>query len=254
MRTAILPAMLLGALLPITATISAMPSPAAAVGVTTLEAGGGMMGGLGVALGRTPPSRAIGALDEPDAWGSPATPPAAWIARQCGEVGPTRDTATIRVCSSVHLQTQGETPLSGFARSLKPLEDPLSRLLPDDALAAWDLGASPAAVAALVAQVLRELAPGQHRWLADRLAELRASGIDPATELLPALGQGIGGGLLPPAPGDAAWRLPRPVWLLRVEDERAVARALPVLLRWWAGAVADLSGGLTSATPVREEL
>lgn len=254
MRPSILPAVLMGALLPITATTSAMPTPGATVDLVAAQTAGGMAGGLGIALTRAQAGLTIGAPDEPGASGSPAASPAAWLARRCGEVGPTRDTATIRVCSSVHLPTGGETPLSGFARSLKPLEEPLSRLLPDDALAAWDLGASPAAVAGLVAQILREVAPGQHRWLADRLSELRAAGIDPATELLPALGHGLGGGLLPPDPGDASWQLPRPVWLLRVEDEPAVARVLPGLLRWWAGAVADLSGGLTSAVPVREEL
>lgn len=254
MRPPLLPAMLLGALLPITSTASAMPSPGATVDPVAAQTAGGMAGGLGIALTRAQAGAVLGDLGEPGASGSPAASPVAWMARRCGEVGPTRDTATIRVCASVHLPTGGETPLSAFTRSLKPLEEPLSRLLPDDALAAWDVGASPAAVAGLVAQVLREVAPGQHRWLADRLSELRSAGIDPATELLPALGHGVGGGLLPPDPGDASWRLPRPVWLLRVEDEQAVARVLPGLLRWWAGAVADLSGGMTSAVPVREEL
>jgi hypothetical protein len=254
MRPSILPAILLGALLPIPATTSAMPSPVGAVGSSASGAGGGMAGDLGIAFTRAQASPTVGTPKEPSASASPAASPAIWMARHCGELGPTRDTASIRVCSSVHLPTGGETPLSGLARSLRPIEQPLSRLLPDDALAAWDLGASPAAVADLVAQVLREVAPEQHRWLQARLSELNSAGIDPATELLPALGHGVGGGLLPPDPGDASWRLPRPVWLVRVEDEQAVARALPGLLRWWAGAVADLSGGLTSAVPVREEL
>lgn len=254
MRPPLLPAMLLAALLPITSTVSAMPSPAAAVDPTTASAGGGMAGGLGVVLALTQVSPIGGAPEVPTVSGSPPVSPAAWMARHCGGTGSSADSASIRVCSSVLLPIGVDTPLSRLARSLRPLDEPLSRLLPDEALAAWDLGAPPAAVAGLAAGVLGEVAPAQHGWLQARLSELRAAGIDPTTDLLPALGHEVSGGLLPPAPEDAAWRLPRPVWLLRVDDEQAVARALPALLRWWAGAVADLSQGLTSAVTVRDEL
>jgi len=179
-----------------------------------------------------------------------------WFGRCSGphRPGDGREAAGLTVCSAVRLGTEGNASLTRLVRSLQPVRQPLSRLLPRNALAAWDLGARPDIVAEAVAHALQATAPRQHRWLLDRLAELRAAGVDPASELLPALGQGIGGGLLPPVPGEPSWPLPRPVWIFRVDDAQAVARALPRILHWWAGAVADLSGGLASAVWLSEEV
>jgi hypothetical protein len=146
------------------------------------------------------------------------------------------------------------SPAARFARALHPLSEPLAGLLPADALAAWELGVSPVEVATLYSALLLELAPGQHAWLSERLAEARAAGVDPFADLLPALGVGLAGALLRPEQAPDGWPLPRPVWVARVDDEDAAQRAVAALLEWEAGAVAEVSGGLASASIVREQL
>ena len=153
----------------------------------------------------------------------------------------------------VQVPTACDSPAARLLRSLRPLEERLSGFLPEDALVTWDMGAPPAAVVGLAADCLRMWAPEQHAWLADRLVEVHEAGVDPVADLLPALGSHVAGGLLPPVPGDATWPLPRPVWLAPVVDRDAAERALGELLRWEAGAVAVLTGGLASAEVVREQ-
>lgn len=254
MRPPALAAMLAGALLasgPVAVTMPSVPVPG---DPAQAETEGEPIPGLR----RTLP----GSIDHPTTQASTRSEaphpdaPADWFGRCAGRHRrrDAREASDITVCSAVRLGALDNAPLARLARSLQPVRQPLTRLLPHDALAAWDLGARPDVVAEAVAHALQATAPRQHRWLADRLAELRAAGVDPVTELLPALGQGIGGGLLHPVPGEPFWQLPRPVWIFRAEDEQAVTRALPRILHWWAGAVADLSGGLASAVPLREDV
>ena len=66
MRPLIFPAMLLGALLPIVATASAMPAIAGAVGPSSAETGSGMVPGLGTCvLPCHPPEANHGSSDNP---------------------------------------------------------------------------------------------------------------------------------------------------------------------------------------------
>jgi hypothetical protein len=174
----------------------------------------------------------------------------------CGELVLARVVAEDRVTTraTVRIPTECESQTARFARSLRPVEVPLSQFLPRDAVAVWDAGTTPAALAGLADELLGELAPRHHAWVADLLAEARAVGVDPVADLLPALGEGLAEGVLAPERGPSRWPLPRPVWLVRVKDRRAATRAMDELLHWEAGAFAEASGGVVSATLIHEEV
>ena len=142
----------------------------------------------------------------------------------------------------------------GLTRDLAPLGQPLSPLLPEGTLAAWDIGLTPVVLGQRLAAVVGTLVPTLAEAVSRRLAELReATGLDVPADVLGALGPGLALGVLPPDPA-GGWPLPRPVWLLRVADRPRLERSLDTLFEWEAGAVADLTQGLASASLERETL
>lgn len=141
------------------------------------------------------------------------------------------------------------TPIDELLRSVRPISEPLSRCFGEDALVAYDLGIAPAPAAEALAELLEASAPEIRAWLRRALGEFAASsGLEPETDFLPYLGDGVAVGLLPPEAGIDGWPLPRKAVILRVLDDDAVARYLREWFSWEAGALAPMTHGVLGAS------
>jgi hypothetical protein len=147
--------------------------------------------------------------------------------------------------------TMEDDSLTRLLATLAPIGRPLSEYLPDSALAAYDLGASPVEVIEFLAQHLETTLPVVHAWLRGMVDEFRmATGLDPERDLLPSLGRGIAVGVLPPEDDLQGWPLPRPVLLMTSTDDAAVRRFMDERMSWAAGALAPMTQGLLGARVV----
>ena len=149
--------------------------------------------------------------------------------------------------------TKRNDPLTRLLENLVPIGRPLSAHLPDGALAAYDLGASPIDIIGVFSQYLETILPGVHARLRGMVDEFRtATGLDPERDLLLSLDRGIAVGVLPSEDDPQAWPLPRPILLIRSTDDASVRRFTEEWLKWEAGALAPMTQGVLGATVVTQ--
>jgi hypothetical protein len=157
--------------------------------------------------------------------------------------GRTRSPGRGRVAPNAHGRA-----LAQILDALEPIGVPMSACFADEALVTYDLGVAPGAAVEVLAGLLESADPDLHARLRGVLRDFRfATGLDPAVDLLPHLGQGISAALLPPEDDPDGWPLPRKVVIMRVHDEEAVARFLEGWITWVAGAVAPMTHGVLGA-------
>ena len=165
------------------------------------------------------------------------------LARQTSSAR-TRPAASQRLVPTMHDQA-----IVKMMNSLEPIDETMAACFGDEALVAYDLGIAPAAASEVLDQLLEATAPELHAWLRGVLDEFRtASGLDPRTDLLPHLDDGVAVGLLSAEADSDGWPFPRKVIIMGVLDDAAVARFLEAWLTWVAGAVAPMTNGLIGAS------
>jgi hypothetical protein len=165
------------------------------------------------------------------------------VARLTGgeQLGP----AAASFMTAVVTATTGERLMA----SLTPLDDSISGFFPDDTLIAYDIGIAPGAAIDVLEELLESAMPDLHMWLEETFDEFRAaSGLDPHTDFLTHLDDGLTVAMLAPESELDGWPFPRKVVIVRVLDEVAVARFLEAWVPWEAGAIAPKTHGVLGAS------
>lgn len=150
------------------------------------------------------------------------------------------------------LHDEIETMVPGLVGSMYSIGTPLSSRLPANALCTYEVGIAPRHIFTMVDWFLKESFPWLHKKLSEHHREfITATGLDPATDLLPYLQYGVAEAWLPAA-DPKEWPFPRVVVLTRITDGESVKHFLDEFVRWKAGALAPFTQGLLGAIETRE--
>lgn len=171
--------------------------------------------------------------------------------------GLAREVSPDRIRSRMTGRLIATVPPDGLSRlryALHPVGRPLASSLPGDALAAGDVGASPAEIIGGAKWLLETHAPKLYQRVSRAaLGFCERTGLDPAADLYPFLGRQTALAMLPAMPNVDRWPLQRPLASVEVLHRPQVERFLAEFIEWEAGAVAEITGGLVSAMVVSEE-
>ncbi len=172
-------------------------------------------------------------------------------------LGMTREVSPGHIRSRITGRFTETDPPDGLSRlryALRPVGRPLAVTTPGDALAAGDIGASPAEVLAGLDWLLETNTPKLHKKVADMAANFcKSTGLEPEADLYPFLGNQTSLAMLPAMASEDRWPLQRPLVTAEVFHRPKVEQFLADFVEWEAGAVAEISGGLVSARVVSEE-
>lgn len=172
-------------------------------------------------------------------------------------LGMTREISPGHIRSRVSGRFNETDPPDGLGRllhALRPVGRPLAVTIPGDALAAADIGASPAELLAGLDWLLETNAPKLHKKVNDMAENFcESTGLDPESDLYPFLGNQTALAMLPAMNVVDRWPLQRPLVTTEVFHRPRVEQFLTDFIEWEAGAVAEISGGLVSAMVVSEE-
>jgi len=172
-------------------------------------------------------------------------------------LGVAREVSTDNIRSRITGRLIETNPPDGLSRlryALHPVGRPLAVTIPGDALAAGDVGASPAEIIGGVKWLLETHAPKLYERVSSvALGFCDSTGLDPAADFYPFLGNQTALAMLPAMPNVDRWPLQRPLATVEVLHRPMVERFLTELVEWEAGAVGELFGGLVSAMVVSED-
>lgn len=149
------------------------------------------------------------------------------------------------------LEDEINEAVPGLLDALTPIEEPLSRWLPRNALCAYEVGAPPDAVFDMVCFFVKSLSPWLHQEIEMLCADFEsATGLDPAVDLFPYLDRSMAVAALPSGGPKAEWPFPRSVVMVRVTDEEKVKAFVSSFIQWDATMWAPFSGGLIGGRAV----